>query len=125
MSPIHARPGVQPPQGPPQSTAVSPWFFTPSVHVGDRHILPPHTCEWQSVPTRQRPPSTQGAHDPPQSASVSSPFMCPSEQPGATQAPAVHILDRQSVPCWHICPVPHPTGQAPPQSTSVSTPFLT
>jgi hypothetical protein len=47
--------GVQAPEGvPPQSTSVSPPFFTPSVGVGRAQVNVPgvHTRLWQSLETR-------------------------------------------------------------------------
>jgi hypothetical protein len=69
---------------PPQSTAVSLPFRTPSLQVGARQMPPTHTALWQSAPEPQPSPAGHAAQlCPPQSTSVSAPFFAPSAQLGA------------------------------------------
>jgi hypothetical protein len=71
---------------PPQSTSVSPWFFTASEQVAAAHAsgAPEHTRLWQSVVTAHVllvPQAPQSG--PPQSTSVSLPSFITSAQPVA------------------------------------------
>jgi hypothetical protein len=71
---------------PPQSTSVSPWFFTVSEQVAVAHAsgAPEHTRLWQSVVTAQVLPAPQAPQSgPPQSTSVSLPSLITSAQPVA------------------------------------------
>jgi hypothetical protein len=71
-------------QLPPQSTAVSAPFLTPSLQLGAWHTLPAHDALAQSAPVRQALPGAQRVAQPPlQSTSVSVPFATPSVHVGA------------------------------------------
>jgi hypothetical protein len=114
-------------QLPPQSTSVSFWFFTMSLHVGVWHVTL-QTLLVQSVPTRQVWPLAHVGHAaPPQSMAVSVPFFTPSRPPvhfGTWQTPPVQTPLVQSAATPHSFPSVHffpwPTHVVPPQSTSVS-----
>src|SRR5690606_167660 len=100
----HALPAAQrgPASGPPQSTSVSPPFFTPSSNVGAAHMLVTgsQTLLAHSAPSVQPlPTSDGGAHTPFSQVSLS-----------------------QSAGTVHVLPSPHLGADEPPQSTSVSSP---
>jgi hypothetical protein len=82
---LHALPPAQGPHvPPPQSTADSCPFFTPSVHVAAWHTLLEHTTLAQSPATLHGSPGPQpGQLPPPQSMLVSAPFLTPSLHAGA------------------------------------------
>src|SRR5689334_17689477 len=83
---------------PPQSTSVSPWFFTPSVHDGAAHRPEVQTPLSQSLPTLQIWFSVQRLQSaPPQSTSDSLPFRTVSVQLAATQTFALQMWLAQSV----------------------------
>jgi hypothetical protein len=109
---------------PPQSTSVSPPFFTPSLHPGDWQMPLTHRPLVQSVfATHPRPSMHVGQPPPPQSFAVSVPFGTPSVQVGALQTPLPHTLLPQSAPALQALPAAQGV-QEPPQSTSDSVPFL-
>jgi hypothetical protein len=62
---------------PPQSTSVSAWFFTESLHVGVWQLggVPVQTLLVQSLAPAHFIPEAHFGHDEPQSTSVSVPFM--------------------------------------------------
>jgi hypothetical protein len=114
---------------PPQSTALSPPFFTPSVQEAGWHTLLLQTALWQSPPFTQLLPGTQAPQvPPPQSTSVSVPFCTPSRHVGFLQvfvgAP-VQTLLTQSPATLQILPPAQAGHVPPPQSLSVSAPFWT
>jgi len=111
---------------PPQSTSLSPSFFTTSEQLGTWQMLPRHTPLRQSPATEQTLPLVHLPQLPPQSTSVSVPFFTLSPQPAAwhlsgepEQTPLVQSFDPA-----HSWPVAH-FGHDEPQSTSVSVPFFT
>jgi hypothetical protein len=69
----HVLPTPQSAQGPPQSTSLSPWFFTPSPQVGAAHWPLLQTPLAQSLAPRHVFAAAQRGHGvaPPQSASLS------------------------------------------------------
>jgi hypothetical protein len=82
------------PQLPPQSTSVSPAFFTPSEQVADLHVFALRNPPPEQTPLAQSPlpphffVSPHLPHvPPPQSTSVSAPFFAPSVQPLPPVAP--------------------------------------
>ena len=84
-------PALQPWQLPPQSSAVSLPFCTPSLHDGGWQVagVPEQTPVVQSPPIRHSSPGTQRLHrPPPQSTSVSLPSFCPLPQASGTQKPS-------------------------------------
>ncbi len=107
---------------PPQSTSVSPPFFTPSLDVGTTHALAVHASSWQSAFALHAFMSAHfGAVAPPQSTSVSSPSFFPSVGDGSAQVPMLHAPAQSSF-VLHACPAAHGCVAAtvPPQSTPVS-----
>jgi hypothetical protein len=111
---------------PPQSTAVSEPFITPSVQLAPWQMLLVHTPLWQSAETVQPEPFGQFvAQVPPQSTPVSLPFFTPSVQVGVAHALFVHTPLVQSPGTEHAAPFAHFVVQVPPQSTAVSEPFFT
>jgi hypothetical protein len=74
------------PQSPPQSTSVSVFDLTPSLH--ERQTPASQRPEMQSLLPEQNFESTQSAaHEPPQSTSVSVAFLTLSAQVAARQEP--------------------------------------
>jgi hypothetical protein len=67
---------------PPQSTALSPPFFTASLQLAAWHLPPLHTALEQSLAAVQERFAAQRTHAvaPPQSTSVSPPFLTASLQ---------------------------------------------
>ena len=94
--------------GPPQSTADSWPFLTPSMHVAAWHFAPWQIPLWQSAPAPQPWFTPQRAvQDPPQSTSVSAPFLTLSEQLGAWQSCPTQTLLEQSAGSTHAAPGVH------------------
>lgn len=109
---------------PPQSTSVSPPFFTPSAHPGDWQMPLTHRPSTQSVFAAQPSPSAHsGQLAPPQSFAVSVPLVTPSMHVAALHAPPVQTRLAQSLAATQTFPVTHGEHE-PPQSTSVSLPFF-
>ncbi len=115
---------------PPQSTSVSPPFWTPSFGVGVAQVLPEQMWLVQScLPLHIFPGAHGGASSaprfpaPPQSTSVSPPFCTPSfedggwhvhvspsgQSSGRPPAPALSLQTpvKQSLPSVHPCPTWH------------------
>ena len=67
---------------PPQSTSVSPPFWTRSLQEGGWQTAAVQTPLWQSAARLQASPSAQSGQEPPQSTSVSLPFWTKSLQLG-------------------------------------------
>jgi hypothetical protein len=119
---------------PPQSTAVSLPFFTPSLQVGAAHAPPVQTPLVQLAPAPaplpHRLPVAQGGHEPPQSTSVSVLFFTMSAQFAAAHTPFTQTPFTQSAATPHAWPSGHflfagEPAHEPPQSTAVSLPFFT
>jgi hypothetical protein len=113
---------------PPQSMALSPWFFAPSLQVGVvQRLLVLQSVLVQSVPAVQVLPGPQRLQlvAPPQSMSDSAWFLTVSVQLGGAHSPPLHTPLWQSTAPPHVLPVPHLEQEAPPQSMSLSLPFLT
>jgi hypothetical protein len=108
----------------PQSTSVSPPFFTPSAHVGAAHALAVQTPDVQSAPIAHLLPFAQAPHGPPQSTSVSLPSETPSLHVGIAQSPIEQYRSAQSAFTLHARRSRQP-GQPPPQSVLVSGPLST
>jgi hypothetical protein len=126
--------------GPPQSTPVSPAFFTPSLHAAATHTPAVQTALSQSAPEMHLRPVPHLLHTPPQSVSVSlqfctlslhaggglEPFLPPDPHCGALQAMRPPSL-AHALPGWQSAllvqeaPGLHlPQMLVPPQSTSLS-----
>ncbi len=107
---------------PPQSTSVSLPFWTPSAHVGTRHVFCLQTpCRQSSAASQICPGAHVAPHAPPQSMSVSSPFFVPSSHVAGT-----HSLARehtwpasQSVLSRHATQAPSPSQSLPPSWAQV------
>jgi hypothetical protein len=110
---------------PPQSTSVSPEFFTPSEQCAGGTQRPPRQRSFvtqspsivQALPWAQRAPLAE--QEPPQSMSVSLAFRAPSLQLGAAHAPSWQTPLTQSTFFVHRAPSVH-AGQGPPQSHDAS-----
>jgi hypothetical protein len=118
--------------GPPQSLSLSPWFCTPSLHVGIWHVfvgLPVQTRLVQSDGAPQILPLPQAGHPaPPQSVSVSVPFFTVSTHVAAWQVLVglpLHTPVVQSAPVPQVFPTPQSAQFGPPQSLSLSLWFCT
>ena len=108
---------------PPQSTAVSPPFRTPSVQDGAAQVPLVQISLWQSdADPHFFPVPHLPGHAPPQSTSVSAPFLTPSEQLADWQTLVVQTRVAQSVAREHFFPFTQRAqlSSGPPQSTSVS-----
>jgi hypothetical protein len=118
-------------QEPPQSTSVSPSFFTASLHVPARQRPPEHLPllgNTQSAFVPQPWPTPQPVQVPPQSTAVSVPFCTPSLHVAAWHVPATQCpLPGNTPSAFELQPwaVAHLVGQDPPQSAAVSLPFCT
>ena len=134
----HILPFAQAGHEAPQSTSVSPPFFTVSVHAAGWHRPAVQTPLAQLAPLAPHPlPSAHflfvgaAAQVPPQSTSVSVPLATASVHAAGVQVPvAPHTPLAQSPPPPHFLPSAHlrlvgAAAQVPPQSMSVSVPFET
>ena len=115
---------AQPPQGPPQSTSLSPPFLMPSAQPGSPQWPLPHQPLMQFASVRQPWPRGQRGQSPaPQSTPVSTPFFWPSVHEAASQVPDAQNPVTHSAWLEHGSPVQ--AGQPPPQSIPVSPPLCT
>ncbi len=106
---------------PPQSTADSVPFFTPSLHVAVWQTPPMQRLLLQSASLPQAAPSKHDGHvDPPQSTADSAPFFTKSMQVGAWHV-ALQTELVQSLAAEQLWPVAQRAAHAaPPQSTPLS-----
>jgi hypothetical protein len=111
-----ARPSLQAPQVPPQSTSVSVPFFTVSAQAAARHLPPLQAPVVQSAATEQPLPSTHFvAHEPPQSTSPSEPFLILSVHVGAGGGGVVVVVVGVAVGVG-VTPASLPLEDEPPSS---------
>jgi hypothetical protein len=114
---------------PPQSTAVSVPFFTPSLHRAAAHLLLVHlplAGKMQSEFVPHGLPTAQPVQLPPQSVSLSEPLRTMSLQAAGAHLPPVHLPLSGSLqsPFSLHTPLTAQPPQLPPQSVSVSSPFF-
>jgi hypothetical protein len=89
----HVSPSLHLAHEPPQSTADSVPFCTPSLHVGAWQALPTQRRLLQSASLPHAEPGRQAGHDgPPQSIPDSPPFFTKSVHVGAWQVPVQTAL---------------------------------
>src|SRR5690606_8521683 len=124
-SSTQALPTSHPSQGPPQSTSISPPFFTRSVQLASAQVPLLQIVLAQSAPFAHFFPASQGAHSaPPQSTSVSVPLRTSSTQEADWQPPPVQLSLTQSPSARQSRPRAQGGQSIPPQSMSVSSASL-